>query len=258
MKKDIVIFSDGASKGNPGPGGWGAVVALRDTVTELGGNDAHTTNNRMELTAAIEALLFVRNSLGVPAVSVDPQSVALYTDSRYVINGITKWIVAWQKRDWKTMQKQDVVNRDLWEALHDVVEFLKTLGFKIEWNYVGGHIGIAGNERVDEIASGFAESVKDIRGVRQVDPPHLFSGPRAVYTIDISNISFDTLQKKEKSASRTRSKAQAYSYVSMVDGIVQTHATWAACEARVRGVSGAKFKKTLSAEDEAALIAQWQ
>lgn len=242
MKDEIIIFSDGASKGNPGPGGWGAVVAFTQTVVELGGGEAHTTNNRMELTGAIKALELVRASVH------SAQSVMLYTDSRYVINGITQWISGWKQRGWKTLQKEDVVNRDLWEQLDAVVGRLTSIDVRIVWHYVGGHIGIVGNERVDEIASSFAEN----------NIPALFSGDKTKYTYNISDISFNAVEKKEKSNSKNRSRAKAYSYISMVDGVVERHATWEECERRVKGVSKTKFKKALSAQDERDIIADWK
>ena len=105
----IIVFSDGASKGNPGSGGWGAVIVTPDgQVTELGGRAAHTTNNRMELTAAIKALEHLRHADG---------TVAMYTDSTYVIRGIREWIWAWRRRGWKTADGGDVKNRDLWEQM---------------------------------------------------------------------------------------------------------------------------------------------
>ncbi len=247
MKSEIIIFSDGASKGNPGPGGWGAIVSLGDTIVELGGKETHTTNNRMELMGAIKALeIVVENMNGEPELSKLP--ITLYTDSNYVINGITKWIAGWKKRQWKTLQKEDVINKDLWERLDNAVENIKFFDTKISWKYVGGHIGIVGNERVDEIASNFAEG----------QTQKLFLGNRADYNFDISNISFNTEQKKEKSTSKSRSRSKAYSYLSMVNGKIETHKTWEECERRVNGISGAKFKKALNESEEKIIIAQWK
>jgi ribonuclease HI len=245
MKDEVIIFSDGASKGNPGPGGWGAVVVVKDKVIELGGYEKHTTNNKMELTGAIRALGCLKEE------GVTHHEALIYTDSRYVINGITKWIFAWKKRGWKTLQKDDVVNRDLWEQLDYFVENLNNNGVKIKWNYVGGHVGILGNERVDEIASLFAVN----------DAPKLFTGNISDYEYDIKNISLNdklAQQKKEKSDGKSRSRAKAYSYVSMVNGVIQTHSTWEECEKRVKGVSATKFKKALSEIEEKAIIADWK
>lgn len=230
----ITIFTDGASKGNPGPGGWGALVADGETVTELGGREDHTTNNRMELTGALEAL---RHG------SHKDADIVLYTDSRYVINGITKWVKGWEQGGWVTKNKKDVLNKDLWEKLIAVV---RARSGKINWEYVGGHVGIAGNERVDEIASNFAEKI----------PVTLYSGPATAYTVNVGDISLDQVKQKAKSESGARSKLKAYSYVSKVDGTIQVHKTWAECEARVKG-KAARFKKATSSAEETQIIRQF-
>ncbi len=137
MKK-VEIFTDGACKGNPGPGGWGAVLRTGGHEKELSGHAPATTNNRMELTAVIEALGALKS----------PCEVALHTDSRYVIDGITKWIFGWQKNGWKNAAKQPVVNIDLWQAL-----LIATKPHKISWHWVKGHAGHPENERADKLAS---------------------------------------------------------------------------------------------------------
>src|SRR3989344_7116936 len=151
---DIVVFTDGSSRGNPGPGGFGAILILpsqdeKNTelgiknfeVREIGGREIHTTNNRMELQAAIEALSFLSNvkgSASAKALADRRRSIVFYTDSSYLINGITKWVLGWRKNDWKTTLKKDVENRDLWEKLIDVAKEKQ-----IEWKYVSGHVGVA-------------------------------------------------------------------------------------------------------------------
>ena len=149
---EIIIFTDGSSKDNPGPGGWGAIIKKpttnnRQLTTEIGGRAEHTTNNRMELTAAIEALSFLKSYKPPAAVSYK-----LFSDSKYLIDGITKWIHGWQKNGWRTKDRKGVLNRDLWESLYEL-----TAGKEIEWKYVAGHIGHPENERCDEIAQAFAE-----------------------------------------------------------------------------------------------------
>ena len=135
----ITVFSDGAAKGNPGPGGWGSVIVGPDGgVTELGGREAHTTNNRMELTAAIEALAHVQPLAG---------PVALYTDSVYVIQGSREWIHAWRRNGWRTSDKKPVKNAELWQELLDA-----TAPHRIEWHWVKGHSGHVENDRVDALA----------------------------------------------------------------------------------------------------------
>ena len=231
----ILIFADGASKGNPGRGGWGALVSGNGQVVELGGKEAHTTNNRMELTAALRAL---EHAQMLPA-----QPITLHTDSSYVINGITKWVAGWQRGGWLTKEKKPVLNRDLWEALATVVDSLKKSGAKVVWQHVGGHVGVAGNERVDEIASDMAEG-KSVQ---------LFVGKRSEYAHEIENISHNADKASGKSASKNHSRAKACSYVSFVDGKVMTHKTWGECEARVKGKM-ARFKKATSAQEEVEII----
>ena len=136
--KRVEIFTDGACKGNPGPGGWGAVLRTGGHEKELSGHAPATTNNRMELTAVIEALRALKS----------PCDVALHTDSRYVIDGITKWIFGWQKNGWKNSARQPVVNMDLWQALLEAVR-----PHKIGWYWVKGHAGHPENERADKLAS---------------------------------------------------------------------------------------------------------
>jgi len=171
-RQATVLFCDGASKGNPGPGGWGVVAATVDgRVTELGGRAAHTTNNKMELTAAIEALTHVRQIEG---------PVAIYTDSTYVIKGIKEWIWNWRRRGWKTAEGADVQNRDLWQQL-DALVSARPRG-SIAWHYVRGHVGTPGNERVDAIADGLA------RGTEVV----LYDGPLQGYDLAIFDVPEDT------------------------------------------------------------------
>ena len=141
-----IVFTDGAAKGNPGPGGWGVIVVTPEGhVTELGGGSPHTTNNKMELSGAIAALQHVDDH---------PAPVAIYTDSTYVIQGITQWVWGWRKRNWKTAQGGDVLNRDLWERLAGLAAARGSKG--VDWRWVRGHVGTPGNERVDEIAVAFA------------------------------------------------------------------------------------------------------
>ncbi|MFM2300817.1 MAG: ribonuclease [Pseudomonadota bacterium] len=137
MKK-VEIFTDGACKGNPGPGGWGAVLRMGHHEKDISGHEPATTNNRMELTAVIRAL----NALK------EPCEVHLHTDSRYVIDGITKWIFGWQKNGWKNSQKKPVLNAELWQDLIAAVR-----PHRIEWIWVKGHDGHPENERADKLAS---------------------------------------------------------------------------------------------------------
>ncbi len=140
----VVLYTDGACKGNPGPGGWGALLqAMTDkglTERELCGGERETTNNRMEMMAVIEGL----------SALTRPCDVTIYLDSKYVMQGITEWIAGWKARGWKTAAKQPVKNVDLWQRLDAVVS---TAGHTIEWQWVKGHAGNAGNERADGLAN---------------------------------------------------------------------------------------------------------
>ena len=134
---EVTIYTDGACSGNPGPGGWGAILISGEHRKELNGGEAETTNNRMELTAAIEAL----NALKRPC------TVALYTDSVYVRDGITKWIQGWRRNGWRTADKKPVKNAELWQALEQALK-----RHKVDWHWVKGHAGHPENERADELA----------------------------------------------------------------------------------------------------------
>jgi ribonuclease HI len=151
LKTIQTIYTDGACSGNPGPGGWGTVIYFHDgAVHELGGGEALTTNNRMEMQAAIAALEFLE-------ASRQPNSIVLYTDSEYVKNGITQWIQGWKKKGWKTSAGKPVLNQDLWQVLDALNLRLGTqLATPLKWEYVRGHTGNIGNERCDAIARTFA------------------------------------------------------------------------------------------------------
>jgi ribonuclease HI len=237
----IVVFTDGAAKGNPGPGGWGVVIVTPDGhVTELGGRAAGTTtNNKMELTGAIEALTELRGVLG---------ALAIYTDSTYVIQGIRGWIHGWRKRGWKTATGAEVLNRGLWEQLDALVAARGRSD--VEWHYARGHAGIPGNERVDEIADGLAQG-RDIT---------LYRGPLVGYPLAILDLPSETAVPAHTSPAgvRVAPAAKPYSYLSVVDGQLARHATWAECERRVKGRPGARFKKAMSQGDEAAILRGWR
>ncbi len=147
------IYTDGACSGNPGPGGWGTHIEFADgQVHELGGRDAATTNNRMEMQAAIAALEYLQVS------GLESSPVTLHTDSEYLKNGITKWIQGWKRKGWKTSAGKAVLNKDLWQQLDQLTQTLSETSVKIDWRYVRGHTGNAGNERCDEIARAFTHS----------------------------------------------------------------------------------------------------
>ena len=134
----VEIYTDGACRGNPGPGGWGATLEMGEHFRELSGAEAMTTNNRMELMAVISALEALKR----------PVPVKLYTDSEYVRRGITEWLKSWKARGWKTADRKPVKNQDLWERLDAIAS-----RHEIEWHWVKGHSGVPGNERVDRLAN---------------------------------------------------------------------------------------------------------
>ncbi|MCD5382211.1 MAG: ribonuclease HI [Candidatus Pacebacteria bacterium] len=225
---EIVIFTDGASKGNPGSGGYGAVIWMGDRVVERGGYKKGTTNNEMELKAVVDALTYVQDK---------KMPVTIYTDSKYVEQGATGWIWNWVKNGWQTKGKTDVLNRELWEAL------LPLLSLDITWEKISGHVNLNGNEEADRIASSFAAGQK----------VELYDGPKAGYEPKIEDLEYDKEAEAKRREARKRQGQKAYSYVSEVDGVVEVHTTWAECEARIKGKK-ARFKKALDADEEQAIL----
>ncbi len=134
----VELFTDGACRGNPGPGGWGVLLRWGETTRELCGGEPETTNNRMELTAVLEGLRALKRTV----------RVRVHTDSKYVMDGISKWIHGWKKNGWKTSAKQPVKNVDLWQLLDE-----ERLKHEVEWRWVKGHAGHEGNERADQLAN---------------------------------------------------------------------------------------------------------
>jgi ribonuclease HI len=145
MRARVTIYTDGACKGNPGPGGWGALLQYRGRERELFGGETPTTNNRMELTAVIRALETLKR----------PSAVALYTDSQYVKNGIETWIHAWKRNGWRTSDRKQVKNADLWLELERLAR-----EHDIKWHWVRGHADTEGNHRADELANRGVEALR--------------------------------------------------------------------------------------------------
>jgi ribonuclease HI len=224
-----IIYTDGATSGNPGPSGWAAVIMSGREVKEIGGFEKLSTNNRMELTAIIKAIQETKVS----------ENISIYTDSQYVVNGITKWIFGWMKRNWKTSDGDSVMNQDLWMELFDLVN-----DREVDWHVIRGHAGIVGNHVVDELAVQFSLGKK----------PKLFHGLVKDYEPDLTPPSSDSGEFKSE---KDRKKSKAYSYLSLVDGVLQRHSFWSDCEERISGARGAKFRKAVSAEDEKAILKDW-
>jgi len=238
--ESIFIYSDGACSGNPGPGGWAAVIIFPEgRVLECGGGERPTTNNRMEMLGAISALSLVRDR---------PEPVKLFTDSGLLINGIKGWIHGWKRNGWLTAAGKPVVNQDLWERLDALVQARKG---RLSWGHVKGHAGHEINERCDVIAVAFSKGLKT----------RLYEGPAVGCGYSLLEPGEEQLHKgasgeKKSSSSKPRSKAGGY-YLSFVEGRVERHITWPACQGRVNGVSGARFKKVSSAEEEREVLEQW-
>ncbi len=236
LHEGIVAFTDGASRGNPGPGGWG--FALIDTdnqvVYETAGFDTKTTNNAMELTAVVEALRHAHKK--------NISHMTLYTDSAYVAQGMTMWIFGWIKKGWKTQTGESIQNLELWKKcfalMQDVLCDVKR---------VSGHSGVSMNERVDELATMAADSKK------KFSKDYSFS--EYVTMID-TFMDMPTNIRPAKPSSATEKKV-AYSYISLVDGKIMTHKTWDETKARVHG-KAAKYKKVFSADEERAVIDEFK
>ena len=241
MEKVITIFTDGSSLGNPGPGGWGAVIvnSVSGEITELGGGKKSTTNNEMELQAVISAFAHLAGT------GCNNTVVTVYSDSRYVIQGITEWVHGWVKNGWQTKDKKPVQHKHLWEELYAFSKgCAEKRDCKLVWRHVLGHVGIPGNERVDTIAQMFAlgKRIELFHGVAEQYPIH--------------NITDVDESKVGASRSSSKNRGKAYSHLSLIDGVVERHTTWAECEKRVKG-KNAKYKKALSPEHEQEILDEW-
>jgi ribonuclease HI len=223
----ITVYTDGASRGNPGPGGWAAIIVSNDKVVELAGGVRKATNNQMELQGVIEALNYIyKNS--------PDSTVLLHADSAYVLNGLSSWLDGWVRNNWITSTKKAVENREQWEELLELRTKFKN---RLELVKVKGHSGHNFNDRCDELAVSYALG-------KNID---LFSGNLSDYTVTSDS-------SPKKVVKKTKNKETAYSYVSLVDGKVFVDKNWDACEKRVKGKKGAKFKKVFSKAEETALI----
>jgi ribonuclease HI len=235
FENTVIVYTDGACSGNPGKGGYGAIVAQPNgRVKELGAGHFKTTNNKMEMLAVIKALEYLQGQ---------EEEIAVFTDSTYVIRGITQWIWGWKKKGWKTAEGKMVNNINLWKKLDELV-YHSFEPKQISWHYVRGHTGNPGNERCDEIAVAFSKG-KSVS---------LYSGSLLQYPIAVHDIPEDSSLPEMKPR---KEKKIAHSYLSYVNGKLERHSTWKECEAKVKGRPGAKFKKAMSARDEVHVVEAW-
>ncbi len=227
----IHIYTDGACRKNPGPGGWGSLIILKDKYFELGGYSRQTTNNIMEMTAAVEALKSVKNQI---------DQITLYTDSEYLRKGITGWIKNWKRNGWQTKTGGDVKNKELWQELDTLNDA------RITWKWVKGHADDPNNNRVDEIARSYSHN----------KPVPLRKGSSDI---------FNTSEKKKDNQQINNNKLKfdfpriysAKKYLSLVRGELQRHNDWEACKMRTHGASGAKFKGHKNYNDELETAKEW-
>ncbi|MCI5050897.1 MAG: ribonuclease HI [Candidatus Pacebacteria bacterium] len=237
MDNALIAFTDGSSLGNPGPGGWGALLAFPklDELVELGGTKLKTTNNEMELTAIVSALSYAINS---------SSHLYIFTDSQYAINGVTKWMYGWALNGWKTKEGNDIKNKELFQSLYSLI------GDRgkdtISWHHVRGHVGVPGNERVDDIARLLAEgtNVKLYRGKISEYPE------KNILTVPSKE---EQVREAKKSSKKS---GKAYKYLALIDGELEEFDTWAECEARTTGRKS-KFKKALSPEHREEILKDW-
>lgn len=233
-----ILFADGAAKGNPGPAGWGLIfMNSQYEIVEKNGSSELATNNQMELQGVIEGLRLANNK----------EPCSIYTDSSYVIKGITQWIFGWKKRNWLTAEGQPVANQEYWQKLDSIVRHWSP--GQLSWHYVRGHNGNPGNERVDALAQAAATG--------QYIP--FYRGSLHGYDVDIFDVPEDTSVPESSSQKQgASSKAPAFSYISYLDGKAIRHKTWKSCEARVKGRSGAKFKKAQTSQAELEIFQDWK
>ena len=234
----VIIYTDGACKGNPGPGGWGVVFSGPDgIIREVGAHIPQTTNNRMEMQAVLEGLKLAR-AFSCP--------VTVLTDSSYVISGMCSWTRGWIKNGWLTAAGREVLNKDLWQQL-----LAAASDIQVRYIHVRGHTGVPGNERADQIASGFAESA---------NMKQLFAGPLTDYSLDLSfgGVGYAAGQKNIKGsrAAGIAKRSESY-YISLVEGNLKRHESWKSCQMATCGVSGAKFRKVKSREEENQILKSW-
>lgn len=236
---EILVIGDGSSKGNPGPAGWGALVVMEGRVVEMGGASSRATNNEMELRAFLESLKFLNER------NVSDCQIKFYWDSKFVLSGAKSWRFSWKRKAWRTQDGSEVKNLSLWKAIDHELETLK--GNDLVYYYVPGHQGITANERVDTIAQEFADGRE----------PALFVGALSDYRFDLrQGLPSEEFDPARQSFQKSKDTSGQY-YLSYVGGQLYRDTTWKECEARVKGVSGVKYKKIKSAEEEPKVLKDW-
>jgi ribonuclease HI len=232
MKKELTIYTDGASRGNPGKGGWAAILMTDKEAVEIAGRKDNATNNQMELEAVIQ-------SLTLATKKYKGYAIVLHADSAYVLNGINSWLDGWVRNNWITVTtKKPVENKAQWQTL---LKLRDALGRNLHLVKVAGHSGHDFNDRCDELAVAAALDKKQT----------LFKGK---YTQYIGYLADNPPKSPAKKPGASSKKQAAYSYVSLVGGKVHVDKTWAACEKRVKGAKGAKYKKVFSKAEETDLV----
>jgi len=244
VQNQAIIYCDGACSGNPGPGGWGSIIIFSDCVVELGGYQKLATNNQMEILAAIKALEYIYDS----RKKLD--QISIYTDSNYLINAITKWIYGWTQNNWITTNGDPVKNEEIFKVLLNLVNELKPI--KIDWQYVPGHQGILGNERVDQIAVSFSRKEE-----LSLD---LFHGSIETYpfTEILSYKHADSLEEKSSIHPNPSSSKKLVGYLALVSGQVSAVKTWNECSKLTQGRAGAKYRKFTSRNEALAILSGWK
>jgi len=240
---EIIIFGDGACRGNPGPGGWGFILMTSNLYIEKGGRSDLTTNNEMEIMALLEALKMAQAFAG------ESRQMKIYFDSQYVLKGASTWIWSWMNSGWKTKSGDEVKNKELWIEISKLLIGLKKQ-VKIDWFYVEGHSGNPGNNRVDQIAASFADGAEVYLEDCQRKPHHQAIWDAQKDGQDIREISSSFLKANKSEKKKTY-------YLSVVGGKVYRDETWESCEARVKGVTGAKYKKVKSQSEEESTLKSW-
>lgn len=228
-----LIVSDGACSRNPGPGGWGLIlVTPSGHVTEFGGNESESTNNRMEMMGFYRGLqeIYRVSQHGQNPLDRDAKIIHAISDSKYVLDGASKFVHAWKRNGWKTVAGGDVKNQDIWEKILKGMDLLRGLQFKFEYELVKGHSGHDANERVDQIAVKFCKN----------ESIELYSGPLSEYEVNLE-----------------ASEPFEPCYLSWVDGKLLRHQTWEACKRATEGKRGAKYKKVVNRTQEKETLGAW-